>query len=317
MIDWSYFLDSCTERPNRGWHGIIKYMTERKHITKDEGMPLLDLIEQHFMWNNYGAITKKWVGISHLTPDPPFHWAVADFNRLFSNAAFLKSLKYCHCMIFLSDYMERDFRKKTGGLVNTISLKHPVGDDIAKFDFSKFKEADKKIVLLGQQLRRVSSLYEIESNLKKVWFPGLTSLKDAKHRRNADLMANNLIPYVDIDLNSVEIKYTEDLNEYDKTINENIVIVDVYDASANNSVLEHISATSPFFCKKTPSTKEYLGEDYPMFFEELNEIEKKLKNEKELLDLYESTHLYLKNLDKTSMSYEYFSNKMLECISDA
>ena len=315
MQDWTYFLEGCNERPNRGWHGIIKYMAEKECLTKYQGVPFVDFIEQYFVWNNNAPITEKWIGVSHLTPNTPTHWSVVNSDYIFNNNNFLKSLKYCHALIFLSDYMKEDFNKKTQNLVNTLSIKHPVSSDITKFDFEKFKQANKKVILLGQQLRKISSLYKLSTQLDKEWYPGLSDISTAKRRRNADLITNGLIPYIDIDINSVKIKYTEDLNEYDRTINENIVIVDMYDASANNSILEHMSACAPFFCKRLAASEQYLGKDYPMFFNSIKEIEPIISNESQLLTLYERAHVYLKNIDKSDLTYSHFTEQVLKTIN--
>ena len=124
-----------------------------------------------------------------------------------------------------------------------------------------------------------------------------------------------IIPYIDINLDSVEILYLKDFSDYDDLITQNIILVDVYDASANNSVLELMSANAPFFAKRVPAIEEYLGKEYPMFFENLSQVESILANEEKLNDLYRETHEYLKNLDKEKFSHEYFSQDLLKIIN--
>ena len=42
--------------------------------------------------------------------------------------------------------------------------------------------------------------------------------------------------------------------------------------TANNAVLESISSNVPAFVSRLPSTEEYLGKEYPMFFDSLDEV---------------------------------------------
>ena len=45
-------------------------------------------------------------------------------------------------------------------------------------------------------------------------------------------------------------------------------------SSANNTVLECIARNSPIIVTKHPAIKEYLGEDYPLYFNTLDELNK-------------------------------------------
>ena len=51
---------------------------------------------------------------------------------------------------------------------------------------------------------------------------------------------------------SVEVIYMNSFEEYDCFVKENIVIVDLWAATANNAVLEAIALNAPFFIRKLP-----------------------------------------------------------------
>jgi len=70
MVDWSYFIGDSTAHRG-GWHATMKYMVDKKYLTKDKGINFLDLTEGHFCWKNGTAIREKWVGVSHFTPSVP------------------------------------------------------------------------------------------------------------------------------------------------------------------------------------------------------------------------------------------------------
>ncbi len=60
-------------------------------------------------------------------------------------------------------------------------------------------------------------------------------------------------------------------DEYDVLLSENIVFVHLYDASANNTVAECLARCTPLLVNRLPAVEEYLGGEYPLFYETLDE----------------------------------------------
>ena len=86
-------------------------------------------------------------------------------------------------------------------------------------------------------------------------------------------------------------------------MSSNITFVDLYDSSANNAVIESIARATPLLVNPLPAVVEYLGKDYPFYFENLGEAAKKAEN----FDLVEETHLYLLNCEtRKKFSQEAF-----------
>ena len=98
------------------------------------------------------------------------------------------------------------------------------------------------------------------------------------------------------------MKYTDTFVEYDNLLSENIVFIDLFDAAANNTVLECILRRTPIIINKLPATVYYLGKDYPLFFNHINEVPKLLTTENIV-----KAHEYLKNLKLTSVK-DFVSN---------
>ena len=65
-----------------------------------------------------------------------------------------------------------------------------------------------------------------------------------------------------------------------KLLEKNIVFIDLYDSAANNTVLECIIRNTPLIVNRTPGVVEYLGEDYPLYFDNLDEVDGLLELEK-------------------------------------
>ena len=54
----------------------------------------------------------------------------------------------------------------------------------------------------------------------------------------------------------------------------------------------------PAFVTRLPATEEYLGKEYPLFFNNNTEIENIINNEELLIQKLKEGHEYLCNLDK-------------------
>jgi hypothetical protein len=83
-----------------------------------------------------------------------------------------------------------------------------------------------------------------------------------------------------------------------------------------NSILEIMAMNIPTFVSRLPSTEEYLGKDYPMFFNTKEDVEKVINNKSNMFTLYETTYQYLKKIDKSDLSIETFRKNVVDfCLS--
>ena len=110
------------------------------------------------------------------------------------------------------------------------------------------------------------------------------------------------------------LKYLDN-DAYDKYITDNIILIDLKNASANNSILEMIVTNTPFFVNRLSPVEDYLGKNYPLYFKEITEIENIINNKALLLKKYKITHDYLVNLDKSDITYEHFNSELLRIIN--
>jgi len=78
---------------------------------------------------------------------------------------------------------------------------------------------------------------------------------------------------------------------YDDLLGRNVVFVFLYDASANNTVIECIARHTPLLVNPLPAVMEYLGADYPLYFESLEEAAQKASD----FDLLRQAHEYLRD----------------------
>jgi len=100
-------------------------------------------------------------------------------------------------------------------------------------------------------------------------------------------------------------------DEYDQLMIENIIMIELIDASACNTVIESILRCTPILINKIPPVIEYLGDDYPFYYGCFQEAAKKAVD----LDIIRETHEYLLKKDKTFLSPEHFIKTFVEFIN--
>ena len=269
----------------------------------------LDIIERNFIWENKSyIITRPWSGFIHCTPFDLPYLKNSNINNLFLNNNFLNSLPYCKCILTLSSYITRYLKIKFDELninIKIYTLKHPTETkNIKEFDIKKYMtNPKKKIIQIGQQLRKLSSIYLLNmKDHEKVWLTGTENMNKCNFLLKSEC---NYLKINVPDKKDVLVHYTKSFEEYDNLLSENIVLLDFFDTAANNSIVECIFRNTPFFCKRLEGTIEYLGIDYPLFFNNISEIQE-INTIENITKAYE----YLKNKNKEELYIDYFIKKM-------
>jgi hypothetical protein len=154
----------------------------------------------------------------------------------------------------------------------------------------------------------MSSIYLLNNiNCSKLWLTGTKQFEKIKG------LLEKEIEYLNIDKNmfnpNIQMRYTETFEEYDNLLTNNLVFIDLFDASANNTVLECIVRNTPIIVNKIDGIIDYLGEDYPLYYNELSEVASLINGEKVL-----SAHEYLKKMDKTPFKIKTFLNKLYDIV---
>ena len=93
-------------------------------------------------------------------------------------------------------------------------------------------------------------------------------------------------------------------NDYDNLFISSIIFIFLFDASAVNTIIEAIVRNTPILVNKIEPVIEYLGKDYPFYYENIDEATIKLND----IKLIKKTHEYLKKMDKNFLNVESFIN---------
>ena len=128
--------------------------------------------------------------------------------------------------------------------------------------------------------------------------------------------------YIDRITSSVEVIDHLCDTDYDKLLSENIVFLNLIDASAVNTVIECIIRNTPLIINRRPAIVEILGADYPLYYGDSDgntdddytmnhQVVELLSDTKKIKSAYK----YLLNFDKTKFSVGSFMTDFTKIVS--
>jgi hypothetical protein len=261
-----------------GWSYVINSLKPFHH---PEGILVDGFIERKFCWGDNPGEAKNhptpyqqpWIGFIHVPPRVPkwFHYEQAP-QSIFKTQLWQESLPYCRGLFCLSEYHKRWLEQQLN--IPIFSFFHPTEIPHYKFNFDNFlANTDKKIVQIGWWLRKLNSIYCLPTQqLSKAIL-----MKNEPHYRSL-LQKERELFNLQVDESSVELMPYLSNQEYDRLLSENIVYLDLYDTSANNVIIECMARQTPILVNPLPAVREYLGEDYPLYFSSQEEAREKVED---------------------------------------
>ena len=250
--------------------------------------------------------TNKWIGFLHNPINMP-RWFDYDQNikSLLHNEDFTEALENCELIFVLSENLKKQLEKLFDQYqinVKIKALKHPVpyvkNEKIWKYDM--FIET-KNILQSGYWMRKLHSFWELKTTLNKIWLYGdkfsarILDTENIAAGQKHILSQQNIIDVHNAITNDISIKikdvYVTSVNNvvYDKLYQSSLIYLNFYDCAASNSIVESIASSTPVLVNKLPSIVEYLGEDYPLYFKDIDQASRMTQD----FNRIQSAHQYL------------------------
>ena len=324
---WNAAIDTLRELNNRNgvlfdsfiednfawkhWKEGVREPNVLKRLMHEGGFEALATSEE----KGITPYRRPWVGVLHNPHNMPnwFHYQESP-QSIFAKDIWKRSAEHCLGLFCLSEYQAVWLRTQVDCPIST--LIHPAQIPDAQFDFSRFeRNPSKQVVQVGWWLRKLNSIYQLPiSTANPMGYQKIRLVP--RFFDDADRYLKELIAKEEETFgikaaqqfmeNTREVQHLSNA-EYDALLAENIVFVELHDAGANNTVVECIARSTPIFVNKLPSVVEYLGEDYPLFYESLEEAAEKAMD----IELVESAHLYLKSCPtRKKLSFDYFKESV-------
>jgi GR25 family glycosyltransferase involved in LPS biosynthesis len=260
-IKYSEIINSHVGDHYNGWAYIINKL--KSNINLDDDGIILDGFADNCLWEKEKkTIQKPWIGIVHACEISPTDKNQTCIDAFINNNWFIQSSPFCIALITLSSHHAKILQKKVN--VPVFNTTHPK-ETSQTFDIDSYFE-NPSIMHSGFFNRNYSNLARFKTsiqkniNINKIWY--IESMNDCFKLNDVDGNDINSLCINNVFLND---------EDYIKNLCKNIGFCYFYDAAANNSVLEHIMSNTPIIANKIPSTIEYLGEEYPMFYENIKD----------------------------------------------
>jgi hypothetical protein len=247
----------------------------RAQLHAEDGVRFVGAAEDAF--TDGEPIREPWVGFVHQVPlnDTRF---LPDLHRLIHLRPWTESLAHCRGLWTMSEYARRYLRAWNVGVpVGRIPYACPPPS--LRFDMDRLRDArPRRLVLAGHHLRRYRDFYDLE-------VPGYERIALAPARMPPELErlaargGVRIVPRVSDD-------------EYDRLLATSVLFLQLADASAVSTLVECIVRGTPILVNPLPAVVEYLGEGYPLYYEDPTDAARKLRDD----GLLEESSRYLRGL---------------------
>lgn len=278
------FVDSPSDWNHHRAGGFCTVIEKAKQQLHHHRAPTLFIpaVEQYFFENENG-MNKPWIGIMHQVPTCNTVW-MPDIERLLHSPQFLSSLNYCQGLYTLSTYL-RDYIQKRlpSHLVKTVPVSrlfYPLSNVIATPTTMNVRSL---IVMIGGYMRDLNDFFNlvVPQSFEKILL--LNEMCD---------FDENIIRTRAADHNIKVLDRLSD-NEYEQLLLKSIPFLSLKsDGIASTLVIECIWSGTPLLVRRYTSLEEYLGHDYPFFFDSLEEATNLLN-----FDMKNNNQLQLKAMD--------------------
>lgn len=287
--------------------GLLYAIEGLKELHDEQGVILDPFIEKKFAWElslNPEPYQENWIGFIHTSPVAPDWWDYSQKPQcMFSLPLWQESVDYCKGIFCLSDWLKDLLQPQFDFPVSSLIL--PTETPDLKFSMERYiANPNKKVVQVGWWLRKLHSIYYLPvTKIQKAILYLDKPFVNEKFTLEKERFG--LKP----DYDSVEIIDRLSDEDYDQLLSENIVYMEMYDSCSNNAVVECIVRNTPILINPLPVVVEYLGEDYPFYFESRRQAAKKVED----LSLIEATYNYLKfHPLKEKLKADYFLKSFVE-----
>lgn len=300
------------QRHRSGWPLVVAELDEGAGT---DGILLDDFVERTFHPAGWGSPTirerlsgvsadpitwqEPWIGIFHYPHHFPEWFQDHSHPRsILSTPRFKGSQPYLRGAIALSEYLAEWLRSQLS--VPVVAIKHPTPFTASKFTWDAFLDnRNRSLVQVGWFLRNYRGIYQVAvpDGLRKAHLAqDQHFIIEAQRRTDAYSPYRSRAEFGDVDLVPWQTP-----SAYDRIFTENIMFLELFDASANNVVIEAIARETPIVVNRHPAVMEYLGPDYPLAYGELSEVPA-------MLDLarIKEAHHYLRDLDKSDLTLDHF-----------
>tara|TARA_B100001094_G_scaffold238803_1_gene234270 strand:+ start:2519 stop:5074 length:2556 start_codon:yes stop_codon:yes gene_type:complete len=291
-----------------GW-STVNNLLDNYQESETANINLITFTWETFLSEQYEIFEQPWVGIDHLVNFVPQYYRKISKNILPESNFFSrilhrsKVLENCKGIIYTSDSIRlNSLNCKYTKHIPKCTVHHPVISDPESSQFNLdayLNNKNKKLINLGWFNRNFGFFERLNiHDFEKLFvFGGLSGYKGYVFRED--------MYYHGIDMINTEVSPRLSDKELNSLLSKNVIFVNLYDSSANNAIINSVQRNCPIVINRLDACIEYLGSDYPLYYDYPDEIQDLLSESS-----VASAHEYLKQLDINSFSMDSFVAKI-------
>jgi|GEM_PF-1435003 len=239
-----------------GWKFVCGLIAEHLHC--EDGVRFIGSVEDKVAERR--IITEPWVGFIHQVPRHDLQW-FPDLERLLKAEHWKASAQNCLGLFVLSTYV-KEYLQSAGCDIPIARILYPAEptDRLFRLD-GFFARSPRRLLCGGEFLRNFQPFFDLKA-------PGYSK----QLLVHEGFKWHSVVPN-----NSVELLGRVSDGEYDALLEDSVLFLNLRDAPANTAVVECIARNTPILINRLPGVVEYLGEDYPFYYDSLKEAEAKLQ----------------------------------------
>lgn len=279
-----------------GWPYCLQHLESL--FTQGATVVLDDFIERTFFYDSANLRrfyhSRPWVGIFHHPPDMP-EWYMSNLRlqQLHNDSRWRRSVPHLQLIVTMGEALH-EWCQEQWPKIPCVMIRHPTGLPLAYWDPQRFRQQPRKRLIqvgwflrnmLGIQHVPVPPLFDkVQLKQKNEWIERMTAVC-AVHYDQTHPMRRSTGPVTVLEAVSDQA--------YDELLADSVVFMEVVSAVANNTVVECIIRNTPICVNRHPGPVGYLGKDYPLFYDELDEVPSLLT----VANIMKA-HQYLRQMDK-------------------
>lgn len=249
-----------------GWPAALEAL---QPLANPAGILFEDFAEQRFCYAPRPTpIREPWVGVFHHPWDrSPLMADRERPSRYFDGRAFRASAPFLRLAICLSEHAAAEYRKRLRCPV--VVIKHPTDITAERWDPRRYLERP-RLVQAGWYLRNTRAIFQVTAPAGveriRLWATNAPWLAEWDHKVKAWHATTGRVDVATrADVAELHRRTPE---EYDALLASAVVLAEYLDASASNVVVECIARATPLVVNRHPAIVEYLGPDYPGYFDD-------------------------------------------------
>jgi hypothetical protein len=251
-------IDIADNKHYRGWNYIVDQL--RANLTRNMEGIILDTFADDCLWRkNKTHYFKEWVGIIHNTVIN-LETINGSIDKFLEHEWFQSNKQSCCGLVTLCKYTADYLKTKIDLPVSFIY--HPKDAD-REFDIEAYFSSP-VLCHAGFHARNFSVFARLNTTLPKV----INVTKPQHWQLIYNCYTTNNITIQEKATVNTQFNYLAD-SDYISKLTKSVGFAYFYDVAASNAILEHIMTHTPLIVNKHPAVVEYLGEEYPMYYEDV------------------------------------------------